>query len=317
MHYTAVEEVPTGEVVTAGMFLINKHPAVFLFDSGASHSFMSQAFASRHDQEIIEVSKGGYNISSVGGTVTTKKIVKNVLISIQGREYTTDLIILPGLSISVILGMNWMKDHGVLIDTSTRTIMLREPTGGNAFLVPLSRDFEPQHLACAIQATTICDIPVVCEFPDVFPEELPGLPPDRDVEFKIELVPGTAPISRRPYRMPPNELAELKVQLQDLLDKGLIQPSSSPWGCPALFVKKKDKSLRMCVDYRPLNAVTIKNKYPLPHIDILFDQLAKAKVFSKIDLRSGYHQIKIRPEDIPKTAFSTRYGLYEYLVMSF
>jgi len=185
--------------------------------------------------------------------------------------------------------MNWMKYHGALIDTSTHTIMLREPMGGNAFLVPLSRNFELQHLACAIQTTTLCDIPVVCEFPDVFPEELPGLPPDREVEFKIELVPGTAPISRRPYRMPPNELAELKVQLQDLLDKGLIQPSSSPWGCPALFVKKKDKSLRMCVDYRPLNAVTIKNKYPLPRIDILFDQLAKAKVFSKIDLRSGNH----------------------------
>jgi len=117
--------------------------------------------------------------------------------------------------------------------------------------------------------------------------------------------------------MPPNELAELKKQLQELLEKGLIRPSSSPWGCLALFVKNKDKSLRMCVDYRPLNAVTIKNKYPLPHVDILFDQLAKAKVFSKIDLRSGYHQIKIRPEDIPKTAFSTRYGLYEYLVMSF
>ena len=117
--------------------------------------------------------------------------------------------------------------------------------------------------------------------------------------------------------MPPNELAELKVQLQDLLDKGFIRPSSSPWGCPALFVKKKDNSLRLCVDYRPLNAVTIKNKYPLPRIDILFDQLAGAKVFSKIDLRSGYHQIKIKPCDIPKTAFSTRYGLYEYLVMSF
>ena len=158
---------------------------------------------------------------------------------------------------------------------------------------------------------------MVYEFPDIFLDELPGLPPDRDVEFKIELVPGMAPISRRPYRMPPNELAELKIQLQDLLDKGLIQPSSSPWGCLALFVKKKDKSLGMCVDYRPLNVVTIKNKYPLPRIDILFDQLAKAKVFSKIDLRSGYHQIKIRPEDIPKTAFSTRYGLHEYLVMSF
>ena len=117
--------------------------------------------------------------------------------------------------------------------------------------------------------------------------------------------------------MPPNELAELKKQLQELLDKGYIRPSTSPWGCPALFVKKKDQSLRLCVDYRPLNAVTIKNKYPLPRIDILFDQLVGAKVFSKIDLRSGYHQIKIRLEDIPKTAFSTRYGLYEYLVMSF
>ena len=155
----------------------------------------------------------------------------------------------------------------------------------------------------------LADIPIVCEFLDVFPDELPGLPPDRDIEFKIELIPGTTPISRRPYRMPPNELAELKTQLQELLEKGHICPSLSPWGCPAIFVKKKDKSLRMCVDYRPLNAVTIKNKYPLPRIDILFDQLAKTKVFSKIDLRSSYHQIKIRLEDIPKTAFSTRYAL--------
>jgi hypothetical protein len=117
--------------------------------------------------------------------------------------------------------------------------------------------------------------------------------------------------------MPPKELAELKVQLQELLDKGYIHPSSSPWGSPALFVKKKDGSLWMCVDYRPLNAVTIKNKYPLPRIDVLFDQLAGARVFSKIDLRSSYHQIKIRASDVPKTAFSTRCGLYEFLVMSF
>jgi hypothetical protein len=160
-------------------------------------------------------------------------------------------------------------------------------------------------------------IPVVCDYPDAFPNELPGMPPDRDIEFTIELQPGTAPISKRPYRMPPTELAELKKQMQELLDKGFIHPSTSPWGCSALFVKKKDESLRMCVDYRPLNAVTIKNKYPLPRIDVLFDQLVGAKVFSKIDLRSGYHQIKIRASDIPKTAFSTRYGLYEFLVMSF
>jgi hypothetical protein len=160
-------------------------------------------------------------------------------------------------------------------------------------------------------------IPVVCDYPDVFPNELLGMPPDRDIEFAIELQPGTAPISKRPYRMPPAELAKLKKQLQELLDKGFIRPSTSPWGCPALFVKKKDESLRLCVDYRPLNAVTIKNKYPLPRIDVLFDQLVGARVFSKIDLRSGYHQIKIRDSDIPKSAFSTRYGLYDYLVMSF
>jgi hypothetical protein len=161
------------------------------------------------------------------------------------------------------------------------------------------------------------DIPVVREFPDVFPEDLPGLPPERDVEFVIKLQPGTAPISRRSYRMAPKELAELKTRLQDLLNKGFIHPSSSPWGCPAIFVKKKDQTLRLCVDYRPLNEVTIKNKYPLLCIDLLFDQLSGAKVFSKIDLRSGYDQIRIHPEDVPKTAFTTRYGLYEYLVMSF
>jgi hypothetical protein len=117
--------------------------------------------------------------------------------------------------------------------------------------------------------------------------------------------------------MTPKKLVELKVQLNELMDKGFIHPSSSPWGCPALFVKKKDQSLMLCVDYRPLNAITIKNKYHLPRINILFDQLVGVKFFSKVDLRSSYHQIKIHSEDIPKTAFSTRYELYGYLVMSF
>jgi hypothetical protein len=143
------------------------------------------------------------------------------------------------------------------------------------------------------------------------------MPPDRDIEFIIELQSDTAPISRRPYKMTPKELAELKIQLNELLAKGYIHPSSSPWGCPTLFVKKKDQSLRLCVDYQPLNTVAIKNKYPLSHIDILFDQLAGVRVFFKVDLRLGYHQIKIRLEGVPKTALSTKYGLYEYLVMSF
>jgi hypothetical protein len=164
---------------------------------------------------------------------------------------------------------------------------------------------------------SIEEIPVVRECLDVFPDDLLGMPYERDIEFKIELQPGTTPISKALYKMSREDLAKLKIQLKDLLDKGFIHPSSSPLGCPALFVSKKDKGLCLCVDYQPLNAVTIKNKYPLPHIDILFDQLAGAQVFSKIYLRSGYHQIKIRDEDIPKMAFSMRYELYEYLVISF
>ena len=133
MHYTAVEEIPTGEVMTAGMFLVNKHPAIVLFDSRASHSFMSQTFASKHDQKIIEVDKGGYSISLAGATISTNQIVRDVLLSIQEREYTMDLIVLPGLAIDVILGIGWMSGHGVLIDTTTRTIMLREPKRGVLF----------------------------------------------------------------------------------------------------------------------------------------------------------------------------------------
>jgi hypothetical protein len=194
---------------------------------------------------------------------------------------------------------------GVVIDVGGRTISLKEPVGEGTFQVVLPQRIDLASTTCAVQTTHLAEIPVVCELPDVFLDELPGLSP----------VPGTPPILRRPYRMPPNEFAELKKQLQDLLTKGLIHLSLSEWGCPALFMKK-DNSLRMCM-HKPLNAVTIKNKYPLPQIDILFDQLSKVKVFSKIDLRSGYHQIKNRPEDISKTVFSTRYGLYEYLVMSF
>lgn len=161
------------------------------------------------------------------------------------------------------------------------------------------------------------EVPVVQEYLDVFPEELSELPPDWEIEFIIELLPGTAPISKRPYKMPVNELEELKRQIVELEAKGFIRQSSSLWGAFVLFVKKKDGSLRMCVDYRALNEVTIKNKYPLPRIDDLFDQLKGASVFSKIDLRSGYHQLKIRQEDISKTAFVTRYELYEFTVMAF
>jgi hypothetical protein len=212
--------------------------------------------------------------------------------------------------------MSWMKWHKAILDISVKLVHLNSPVYGKVtlHLPAISRIKASLH---HVVERRLEDIHVVREFPDVFPDDLPGMPPKRAIEFKIELQPGTAPISKAPYKMSREELTELKIQLKDLLDKDFIHPSSSPWGCPALFVSKKDKGLHLCVDYRPLNAVTIKNKYPLPRIDILFDQLAGAQVFSKIDLHSGYHKIKIRDEDIPKTAFSTRYRLYEYLVMSF
>jgi hypothetical protein len=168
-----------------------------------------------------------------------------------------------------------------------------------------------------LDAASTLDIRTVFGYPDDFWEELPGMPPDREIEFVIELVPGTTPIFKRPYRMVANQLVELKEQLQELLDKGSIRPSASPWGAPAIFVPKKDGAQRMCVDYRSLNEVTIKNKYPLSRIDDLFNQLNRAYVFSKIDLQSGYHELKIWASDIPETTFITRYGLYEYTIMSF
>jgi hypothetical protein len=186
------------------------------------------------------------------------------------------MIVLKGQDIDVILGMNWLAQHKAILNTDLRTIRLSYGQEEILLSIPVAIPARPTSRVYEAIIPEIQDILVVCEFPDVFPEDLPGLPPERDVEFVIELKPGTAPISRRSYRMPPNELAELKT-----------------------------------------HEVTIKSKYPLPRIDLLFDQLTGARVFSKIDLGSGYHQIRIRPEDIPKTAFTTRYGLFEYLVMSF
>jgi hypothetical protein len=184
--------------------------------------------------------------------------------------------------------MSWMKRHKAVLDISARLVHLNSPVYGKVtlHLPAISRIKASLH---HVVEKRLEDIHVVHEFPDVFSDDLLGMPPERAIKFKIELQPGTAPISKAPYKMSRKELAELKIQLKDMLDKGFIRSSSSPWGCPALFVSKKDKCLRLCVDYRPLNAVTIKNKYPLPRIDILFDQLAGARVFSKIDLRSGYH----------------------------
>jgi hypothetical protein len=310
-----VKDIPKGEEVLAGTFSLFGRPIIILFDSGASHDFMSATYA-KTAKLVLTVAKPSYMINTPGGRVVAKHIAREVPLELAGQMFPTHLIVLDGQGIDVILGMCWMKLHKAILDIPRWLV----------YLDSLIYDKVTLHLPVIVNlkaaihhtvAKNIEEIPMVREFLDVFPDNLPGIPPERDIEFKIELQPGTALITRSSYKISQNELVELKIQLKDLLFKVYIRPSSSPWGCPALFVSKKDKELRLCVDYWPLNAVTIKNKYSLSLIDILFDQLAGAQVFPKIDLRYGYHQIKIHAKDILKTAFSMRYDMYEYLVMSF
>ncbi|GJW52704.1 putative reverse transcriptase domain-containing protein [Tanacetum coccineum] len=181
--------------------------------------------------------------------------------------------------------------------------------GHGSFDVIVRMDWLSKNKAIIVCHEKVVEIPL--------DEDLSGLPPQRQVEFRIDLVPGATPVAKSPYRLAPSEMQELSGQLQELQDKGFIRPSHSPWGAPVLFVKKKDGSFRMCIDYRELNKITIKNRYPLPRIDDLFDQLQGACYFSKIDLRSGYHQLRVHEDDIPKTAFRTRYGHFEFTVMPF
>nr|GFB65434.1 putative reverse transcriptase domain-containing protein [Tanacetum cinerariifolium] len=161
------------------------------------------------------------------------------------------------------------------------------------------------------------DVPIVRDFPEVFPEDLSGLPLARPVEFQIDLIRGAVPVARAPYQLVSSEMKELSEQLQELFDKGFIRPSSSHWGASVLFIKKKDRSFKMCIDYMELNKLTVKNHYPLMRIDDLFDQIQGSNVYSKIDLRSSYHQLRVREQDILKMAFRTRYGHYEFQVMPF
>jgi hypothetical protein len=304
LNFTTLEEVPEGAPIMTSTFSVFNQPALILFDSGASHSFISQKFSAKCQLPFCHA-KESFMITTPGGKTVTNQLIRSVPIQLGSHIIKTTLLVLGLESVDIILGTNWMTLHQVVLDVASRIVEVNSPICGSFTLFLPSQD-STQSCVFSMTELPLKKIPVVCEYADVFPDELPGMPPDRDIEFTIELQPGTTPISKRPYGMPPAELAELKKQLQELLDKGFIRPSTSPWGCPTLFVKKKDESLRLCIDYRPLNAVTIKNKYPLPRIDVLFDHLVGAKVFSKIDLRSGYHQIKIRASDIPKTAFSTR-----------
>jgi hypothetical protein len=291
LNYTSMMNTPEGAAVLTGIFSIQGFSVKNLFDSGATHSFINEKILNKLGLKSCHMNRP-FLITTPGGRVTTGSLVMRVQLELGSKIVPANLLVLSLEGIDVIIGMDWLTQHQVVLDIASRMVEIHSPTSGQTTLyLPKAEGMNP----CYYAAVTVQleNILVVREYPDVFPDDLPGMPPDRDIEIVIELQSGTAPISKRPYRMPPKELAELKNQLQELLDKGYIRPSSSPWGSPALFVKKKYGSLRMCVDYRPLNAMTIKNKYSLPRIYVLFDQLAGARVFSKIDLRSGYHQIKI------------------------
>ncbi|GJZ88464.1 putative reverse transcriptase domain-containing protein [Tanacetum coccineum] len=279
-----------------------------------------------------------YNIEMADGNlVSTNTVIKGCTLTLLNQPFEIDLMPIKLGSFDVVIGMDWLSKYHAKILCDEKVVHI--PIDGETLIIRGDRSKTRLNLISCIKTEKYIsrgcqvfmiqvvekkadekrleDIPVVKEFPDVFPEDLPGIPPVRQVEFQIDLIPGAAPVARTPYRLAPSEMQELSNQLQELTDRGFIRPSTSPWGAPVLFVKKKDRYFRMCIDYRELNKLTIKNRYPLPRIDDLFDQLQGSSVYSKIDLRSGYHQLRVREEDIPKIAFRTRYGHYEFQVMQF
>ncbi|GJV52978.1 putative nucleotidyltransferase, ribonuclease H [Tanacetum coccineum] len=253
-----------------------------------------------HQNQVVAVNRGqgrrnngiepsdlgfSYEIEIASGQlVEINKVISGCKLEIEGHKFDINLISFGSRSFDVIIGMDWLSNHKAEI---------------------ICHEKKQEELV------------EVRDYPEVFPDDLSRLPPSREIEFRIDLVPRAIPVTKSPYRLAPSEMEELSGQLKELQDKGFIRPSSSPWGAAVLFVKKKDGSFRMCIDYREMNKLTVKNRYPLPRIDDLFDQLQGSQYFSKIDLMSGYHQLRVHEDDIPKTAFRTRYEHFKFTVMPF
>ena len=325
------------------------HKCIALFDSGASGNFVSRSYVDKNKllcqplqgstPTTVKLANG--HVENISSCITGQLVIDGHV-----DQITLTVIELDGYDI--ILGMPWLVKHNPRVDwcqgvvtldnvadpvinniissahdeTSSSSVITALQFGrvsrkaGNELLLVLVQDNDVQMNTLSVDSGEAKKL--LAQFCDVFPDDLPsGLPPKRDVDHRIELVSGSDPPSRPTYRMSPAELNELKKQLDELLMKGFVQPSKSPYGAPVLFVKKKDGSTRMCVDYRALNKITKKNSYPLPRVDELLDRLNGARYFSKIDLRSGYHQVRIANEDVEKTAFRTRYGHYEFMVLPF
>ena len=324
--------------VVTGIISILEHDAYTLVDPRATHSFASRPFLNRFQIETHPLG-GRMRVSlPAGDPLVLDRVVRDSRVPIGGQEFPTDLVALDMRDFDVVLDMDWLSRHRATLDCYKKEVKLHRPGKLEVKFRGIRRELSSSmisamaaqrmlrkgcqcYLAYVVETgkegTLVDEIPVVKEFPDVFPYDIARLPPDREVEFTIDLIPETEPTSIPPYRMAPAELRELKTQLEELLSKGFIRPSISPWGAPILFVKKKHGSFRLCIDYRQLNRVTIHNQYLLPRIDELFDQVQGSRVYSKIDLRSGYHQLRVQESDVPKTAFKTRYKHFVFLVMPF
>ncbi|GJU01568.1 putative reverse transcriptase domain-containing protein [Tanacetum coccineum] len=304
--------------IVTGTFLFNNCYATMLFDSGADRSFVSSTFSALLDVAPSTLDTS-YAVELADGRISETNIVlRGCTLGLLGHPFDIDLMPVELGSFDVIIGMDWLAKYHALIVCDEKVVRIPYgdevliirgdncDSGSKLNIISCMRTQKYIEKGCQVYLAQVTskkaddkseekrleDVPIVREFLEVFPEDLPGLPPARQVEFQIDLVPGAAPVARAPYRLAPAEMQELSTQLQELSDRGFIRPSSSPWGAPVLFVKKKDGSFRMCIDYR-------------------------SRVYSKIDLRSGYHQLRVREEDIPKTAFRTRYGHYEFQVMPF
>ncbi|GJT65652.1 putative reverse transcriptase domain-containing protein [Tanacetum coccineum] len=302
--------------VVTGTFLLNNHFASILFDIGTDRSFISTTFSS-----LINITptllENSYDVELADGKIVgIDTIVRGCTLNFLNHPFNIDLMPVELGSFDFIIRMDWLRRcHAVIVCDEK---LVRIPYGNETFIFRGNESNNGRESRLTIiSCSKAQEYMAKGYFPEVFPEDLPGLPLARPVEFQIDLIPGAAPVAQAPYRLALSEMKELSEQLQELSDKDFIRPSSSPWGSPVLFVKKKYGSFRMCIDYHELNKLTVKNRYPLPRIDNLFDQLQGSSIYSKIDLRSGYHQLRVREQDIPKTAFRTRYGHYEFQVMPF
>nr|GFB26288.1 putative reverse transcriptase domain-containing protein [Tanacetum cinerariifolium] len=316
--YVVVENPQQNPNVVAGIFLLNDHCACILFDSGAEKSFVSSAFT-----PFIDIAPTSLNTSckvdlADGNVVSTNTVLRGCTLALYDHRFKIDLLPTRIGSFDVIIGMDRLSYHQAVIYCYEKIVRIPLPNGEILEVQGERPKKDPGSLACIkADEKKLDDIRVVRDFPKVFPDDLSGLPHMQEIEFRINLIPGALPVVKSPYRLAPSEMLELSNQLKELQEKGFIRPSHSPWGAPVLFVKKKDSAMRMCINYREVNKLTIKNHYPLLRIDELFDQLQGACCFSKIDLRLGYHQLRVREEDIPKTTFRTRYGHFEFTVMPF